>query len=395
MKNGPLSSVPLGELINAYFVLKSCSNPLLVKYSTRIVEAFFSGPFKSIAVPVVRRTFFRHFCAGESIEDVEKTLNQLEKTKNFGILDYAAENISTDLDENYFKNNASRINSTVLLASRHTGAMVAIKLSSLMPYSVLKSTSTRLNENNYGTQWLKDETLKSECKSFYMNMQNIANLAKSVQVPLLIDAENIEVQPAIDFLTMNLMHENNSDGKPIVCNTYQMYLTNALQRLQKHLKLSQQFGFTFGLKLVRGAYLKSDKNMSGGFLYGPIFNNVEETHSQYNKAIDYLMRTNPDNLQKIIVATHNDMSVDIALKLMSEKENLKKKVIFAQLLGMGTDIAFKVKNSGFQNSKYLPYGPVELTIPYLSRRAEENGAILRNKTELRAILEELKDRIRL
>lgn len=391
MNNRPLSSKTIGELLNSYLVLQACSNRFLVKSSTRIIESFLSSPFKPIAIPVVRRTFFRQFCAGESIEEVEKSLNQLEKLKNYGILDYAAENSSADLTEDYFQKNTFRIKSTIELASRHTGAMAAIKMSSLIPYNILKDASKQLKGLPFGKAWLKQENLIDESRT----IGDITNLAKSLQVPLLIDAENIEIQPAIDFLTINLMHQHNSNGNSVVSNTYQMYLTSAFERLQEHLKLSRDIGFAFGLKLVRGAYLRSDKNLSSGKLYGPIFDNVEKTHAQYNQAIEFLMEGNFDNLKKIVVATHNENSVDLALRLMSKNGMVVEKVIFAQLLGMATDISFKVQNASFQNSKYLPFGPIELTIPYLARRAEENAAILRNKSELQAILKELKYRLRL
>jgi hypothetical protein len=322
---------------------------------------------------------------------VEKTLNQLEKLQNFGILDYAAENYTSNLTEDYFKKNAFRINSTIELASRHTGAMVAIKMTSLIPYNTLKDVSKQLIGLPFGNAWLKQEVLINESA----NIEKIANLAKTLQVPLLIDAENIEIQPAIDFLTINLMCRHNSNGNAIVSNTYQMYLARAFERLQEHLKLSRNIGFAFGLKLVRGAYLRSDKNLSSGKLYGPIFDNIEKTHAQYNQAIEFLMEDNFDNLKKIVVATHNENSVDLALRSMSKNSSIAEKVIFAQLLGMATDISFKVRNENFQNSKYLPYGPIELTIPYLARRAEENAEVLRNKSELQAIFQELKYRIKL
>jgi len=62
---------------------------------------------------------------------------------------------------------------------------------------------------------------------------------------------------------------------------------------------------------------------------------------------------------------------------MAEKgwPNNHPHVYFSQLFGMSDTISFNLATAGYNVSKYLPYGPVESTLPYLVRRAEENTAI--------------------
>ena len=77
------------------------------------------------------------------------------------------------------------------------------------------------------------------------------------------------------------------------------------------------------------------------------------------------------------MGTHNETSCRLLVKLMAENKlaNDHPHIYFSQLYGMSDNISFNLANAGYNVSKYLPFGPVESTLPYLARRAEENTAI--------------------
>jgi proline dehydrogenase len=74
-------------------------------------------------------------------------------------------------------------------------------------------------------------------------------------------------------------------------------------------------------------------------------------------------------------------------------KNNDNRVWFAQLFGMSDNISFNLAKAGYNVAKYVPYGPVELVMPYLIRRAEENTSVAgQSSRELTMIRKELKRR---
>jgi len=49
---------------------------------------------------------------------------------------------------------------------------------------------------------------------------------------------------------------------------------------------------------------------------------------------------------------------------------------------MGEVMAMQLKENGYLCAKYIPFGPIREVIPYLTRRAEENGAVLGKGKEM-------------
>jgi proline dehydrogenase len=129
----------------------------------------------------------------------------------------------------------------------------------------------------------------------------------------------------------------------------------------------------------------------------PIHENAERTHRCFDDVVEHLLRhrisRGPGS--EIVIATHNETSIRKAVDLMSELGLAPNDecVHFAQLYGMSDHLTFALGRNGYNAYKYLPYGKVREVIPYLVRRAQENGDVLGNTgTELRLLHEELRRR---
>ncbi|KNC98955.1 proline dehydrogenase [Spizellomyces punctatus DAOM BR117] len=251
----------------------------------------------------------------------------------------------------------------------------------------------------------------------------VAQHARDLRVRILVDAEQTYFQPAIDDVGLNLCkkfnpphHGPNEAGRrgPVLYNTYQLYLKDGYERLVLDVERAERNGYSFGVKIVRGAYMHAERERAEELgIPDPIQPTIEATHAAYNKAIDFLVNKisgfqSPDsnitvegNIRPLsfVVASHNQNSVEHACQQMNQFNVPagEGSVAFAQLMGMQDGTTFSLASKGYKVFKYIPYGPIGVTIPYLQRRALENSDVLAGGggivQDRKAILNELKHRL--
>jgi len=223
-------------------------------------------------------------------------------------------------------------------------------------------------------------------RNMVKRLHTIFKYAKSQNVRVMVDAEQSYFQPAIHRLAIEMMRTYNTE-RAIVFNTYQCYMKKAHKTIVLDLEQSKRQNFYFGAKLVRGAYMEQERARAKLLGYkDPINENYEATSAMYHKVLDEcLTRINQlklsgDDPQKIgiMVASHNEDTVRYGVNRMAELDlDPQERVLcFAQLLGMCDQITFPLGQAGYSVYKYVPYGPVNEVLPYLSRRANENGGLL-------------------
>ncbi len=79
----------------------------------------------------------------------------------------------------------------------------------------------------------------------HRRVEALAEYAKSMEVRLMIDAEQTYFQPAIDALVLNLQAKYNKDF-PTIFNTYQCYLKDSLKRITEDMERAKRMGFVLG-----------------------------------------------------------------------------------------------------------------------------------------------------
>ncbi|KAJ1392364.1 Proline dehydrogenase domain, partial [Sesbania bispinosa] len=126
-------------------------------------------------------------------------------------------------------------------------------------------------------------------------------------------------------------------------------------------------GVPMGFKLVRGAYMSSESKLAESFGYAsPIHNTIQDTHNCFNDCSSFLLEKIANGPGKLAAAKAHELGIG----------KVNHRLEFAQLYGMSDALSFSLGNAGFQVSKYMPFGPVEMVMPYLLRRAEGNRGLL-------------------
>ncbi|XP_068249833.1 proline dehydrogenase 1, mitochondrial isoform X1 [Palaemon carinicauda] len=271
--------------------------------------------------------------------------------------------------------------------------------SGLIDANMLLSDMFRVPSLNSGQMEPLISALTREEEEMFKNMMRrlhtIFQYALERDVRVMVDAEQTYFQPAISRLTMEMMKKYNQD-KAIVFNTYQCYLKETFNNLSLDLEQAYRQNFFFGAKLVRGAYMEQERARAQELGYeDPVNPDFDATTEMYHDCLKECLRRIKFNKSlgetqriAIMVASHNEDTVRYTVRKMAQFgiHPLDRVICFGQLLGMCDHISLPLGQAGFSVYKYVPYGPVNEVLPYLSRRASENSAILEKLKKERTLL---------
>mgnify|MGYP003333186492 CR=1 FL=1 len=313
---------------------------------------------------IMKRTLYGQFCGGESLNECSAVVAKLHTYGVKVCLDYAVEGEHSELGYEQTSNELMRM--IEFSSSRDEIPFVVFKPTGIASAQLLEAISRGQNlTESQILQWKgSKERFSKICAASYKAGKR-----------LFIDAEESWLQPAIDDMSEEMMKRFNVDW-PCIHNTLQFYRHDRLEFLERSLIRAREEGYSFGVKLVRGAYMDREKERARTLGYeDPIQPNKQSTDHDYDKALKLCV----DNLNHVSLcaASHNEKSSLFLVKLMKDRgiERHHSNIYFSQLYGMGDHLSFNLAKSGFNVCKYLPYGPVGSVMPYLMRRAEENTSI--------------------
>ena len=375
------------ELKGARFLFRSMEYSWFVKLGTRLTPFVIRTGIKAVH-NLIRRTIFKQFVGGETLQETAGVVDKLGKYGIQVILDYGVE--GKEGEDNFNQATEQFIKVIEYASGQSNIPFISIKMTGLARFNLLQT----LNEAPRLRSGIHDnEEEMNEWERVRDRMYSICEIAAEKNVGVLIDAEESWIQDPIDKLTMELMEDFNKE-KVVVYNTIQLYRHDRLRFLKLSHGIAKNKGFKLGMKLVRGAYMEKEREraLDKGVL-SPIQRDKESTDLDFNESVRYCIENLADI--SVIIASHNEVSNLFAANLIDEKgiAHNHPHVHFSQLFGMSDNISFNLVKEGFNVSKYLPFGPIKEVIPYLMRRAEENSSVSgQTGRELLLIRKELRRR---
>ncbi len=368
------------DMRRAYWLFKLMSSKAVTDIGKAFTTRFLKWGLP--VTPVIKKTVFAQFCGGESIDDCEAALSRLAARNVGAILDYAAEGIQS---EQTFANTTSE----TLAAIRKASTDKRIPLTVFKPTGLIRfGLMQKISEGKSLSVAEEAEFVRAKAR-----VNQVCRTAFELGVPVMIDAEESWIQPAIDELALEMMRSYNRE-KAIVYNTYQLYRKDKLASLKADIARARAEGFIMAAKLVRGAYMEKERARAARMGYpSPINETKADTDRDYDAAVQLCI----DNLDHVALlsGSHNEKSNLLLAALLQQKgiQPDHPHVYFSQLLGMSDNLSFNLAEAGYNVTKYVPYGPVKMVMPYLFRRAEENTSIAgQTSRELNLIETELKRR---
>lgn len=368
------------ELKQAQFLFSSMGSPALtaIGMTTTKWALKLHLPIEGL----VKRTIFKQFCGGETMEEAAQTAEGIAGYNVGVIMDYGVEGKEGEAE--FDKAVPEFIKAIKYASSKKSIPFISIKITGFARFALLEKlhTGDTLSDNEM-TEW----------KRVQQRIDSICGAAAENNIMVLVDAEETWIQNPVNELTNAMMAKYNTQTV-VVFNTFQCYTTIALPYLKQSIKEASEKGYILGAKLVRGAYMEKERKRAEEQGYpSPIQPTKEATDKDYNEAV-LLCLQNLDKLAAFI-GTHNENSCFLAAKYMAE-HNIpanSPRVWFSQLYGMSDNISFNLADSKYNVAKYLPYGPVRDVLPYLMRRAQENTSVAgQTGRELSLINKELQRR---
>ena len=410
------------QIFRNYMNFTMCQYDFLLNHSEKIMIFFAKIP---IVNQIMKYFIYDQFVGGDTLTEVKKTAAYLRENRIEPMLaiPMETEGLTDDMDvPAWHQENLNKMIKSLEYAHAVSGnfpPVVHLKVTGVMYNELFLKLSDYIGfdwsskspENAKRFEQCTEELLKmiqdpkyespfyqeilnkhpsSEHESSYEHLKIVAHRYKLLaeacvknQVECLIDAEYVNINPAIALVTMAMARHVNTKDKAYIWNTYQCYMKNTKNIVDFEMEYLKKFDQAWGAKIVRGAYMEKERLRAEQNGYeDPICENIEATHNNYNSIVASCISKMAEipkgqrpNL-KILVASHNEETVNLTYNLRN-KCPTPDNIIFGQLYGMCDHISSELGSKGLPIYKSMPIGSFDDVMPYLARRGSENKTVVR------------------
>ncbi|XP_048753522.2 hydroxyproline dehydrogenase-like [Ostrea edulis] len=413
------------ELLRALLIFNVCSFEKFVENNYKILSWSRRILGRPLFNMLMRPTIYTQFVGGDDVTSFQATVDRLQ-TAGVGplvmvTLEEDVQDDGPDADQLFDRNLKIILDCLEMTSSFETqNPMMQIKPSGLFPLGLCKAVSAEVPYPNQQPEIVEKiansirtsseitelgslslSQLEQLNRALY-RIKQICKVATEKNVIIMVDAEYTYLNPCLNLLALAMMLHSNGSA-PLVFYTYQNYLKEIPNVLEKDIELTKAHGVSFGSKLVRGAYMNKERSLAKEKGYpDPVCETFDKTTENYNRSMDIMLDNIAKNPGKFstIIASHNEDTVKRGTYKMAElgipRRCGDQKVFFGQVYGMSDFITISLGLAGYMIHKSIPYGTIDEALPYLSRRVNENSSIFGGiRRERKIIRTALVDRLQL
>ena len=314
-------------------------------------------------------TLAHKYIAGETTQQVLKTIERLRKEKMAFTLDLLGEAVITEAEAQSYLQGYIDLIDQITEAAQGWSTVEAIDLAD---GEELPQVQVSVKLTAFYSQFDPIDPQGSQ-QQVCDRLRQLLRHAQAKGAAIHFDMEQYVYKDLTLSILKELLTEEEFRTRTDVGITLQAYLRDSYQDLQDLIAWAKERGHPLTVRLVKGAYWDQEtiKSLQNHWSQ-PVYNDKAATDANFEKMTRLLLE-NHDYLYAAI-GSHNVRSQALAIAI-AETLNIPRRRFEMQVLyGMGEPLAKALVKRGHRVRVYAPYGELLPGMAYLIRRLLENTA---------------------
>jgi RHH-type proline utilization regulon transcriptional repressor/proline dehydrogenase/delta 1-pyrroline-5-carboxylate dehydrogenase len=325
-------------------------------------------------------TLAHKYIAGETIQQVIKTIARLRNDRMAFTVDLLGEAVITEVEaQSYLDRYLDLLQQLTQAASRWS----TVEQIDQADGEDLPKVQVSVKLTAFYSQFDPLDEQGSQDK-VSDRIRILLRRARELGAAIHFDMEQYHYKALTLAILKQLLMEEEFRGRSDIGVTLQAYLHDSLDDLKDLIEWAKQRGTPVTVRLVKGAYWDQEtiKVMQKHWPQ-PVFNDKASTDANF-EAMTRLLLENHAHLYAAI-GSHNVRSQAMAMAIAESLQIPRRRFEIQVLYGMADKLARAIADRGYRVRVYCPYGELIPGMSYLIRRLLENTA---NSSFLRQNLEE-------
>ncbi len=338
------------------------------------------GQLAATTISTAVETLAHKYIAGETIQQVLKTIERLRKDKMTFTVDLLGEAVITEVEAQSYFDRYLELMAQLTTAAKSWSNVPQIDQAdgeTLSKAQVsVKLTAFYSQFDPLDVEGSRDRVSQS--------IRLLLRRAKELGAAVHFDMEQYAYKDSTLAILKKLLLEDEFRTRTDVGVTLQAYLRDSERDLTELIAWAKQRGTPLTVRLVKGAYWDQETIKAAQKDWQqPVFNDKASTDANF-ETMTRLLLENHEHLYSAI-GSHNVRSQAYAMAIAETLQIPPRRFELQVLYGMADKLAKAIVAKGYRVRVYCPYGELIPGMSYLIRRLLENTA---NSSFLRQNLEE-------